>query len=309
MPPPTHEQLAQQARFIFHGTVQSTRANELPDAPSNAVTVRVDEVLQGPEKLTTYAGHDVVVIPSKGERFRVDQRAIFYTNALAFGETLTLESLGHQALPAGAVGVRSATHPASTLRKRDVQQRLATADMVVVGRVTAVQLPPSELTPRAGARSAATPSDRQRRTITEHDPQWRDAVIDVERVAKGGGPRKQVVVRFPASDDVRWFRAPKFSAGDQGVFILHKTTAEKAGPTAGARAGARRAGTRAAVPAQVFTALHPEDVQPPEMQEEIGTLVQKPSASERTTVARAGSARTSKLTRRRKSSRRRRSSR
>ena len=293
MPAPTHEQLAQNARFVFHGTVQSARAGAR-DLPANALTVRVDEIVQGPEKLAMHAGHDVFVVPQKGERFRAGDRAVFYTNALAFGETLTLESVGHLPLSDGAIGVRSVSHPASTLRKRDIQQRLATADLVVVGRVSAVRLPPSEPAPRAGG---TAPSSRPRQTVSEHDPQWRDAVIDVERVVKGGGSRKQVVVRFPASDDVRWCRAPKFSPGDQGVFILHRTDAG---------APVRRRGRAVASPiARVFTALHPEDVQPPEMQEEIVTLGQRPPAPARGPAGRAGSARGVRTTRRKAPGRRR----
>jgi len=267
--PLTPDQLAARARFVFHGTIQSIRPPDMRDVPRNAVTVRVDEVVQGPAKLTMFAGRDVFVVPRKGERFRAGERAIFYTNALVFGETLTLESIGHLPLSARAPGVPGAVHPAVNLRTRDVQQRLATADLVVVGRVTAVRLPPSN----RPARGAAARSDVKLPPVSEHDPEWRDAVVDVARVAKGGDARKQVIVRFPASRDVRWFRSPKLSAGEEGVFILHRTEAGQTGPSArGARASAAPA-------APVFTALHPQDVQPPDMQDEIEALLRSAPAS------------------------------
>jgi len=31
-----------------------------------------------------------------------------------------------------------------------------------------------------------------------------------------------LIVRFPSSTDVAWRRAPKFEAGQQGYFVLHK---------------------------------------------------------------------------------------
>jgi hypothetical protein len=256
------------------------RPPQIRDVPRHAATVRVDEVVQGPAKLTMFAGRDVFVIPRKRERFHAGGRAIFYTNALVFGETLTLESVGHLPLAAGAVGVPRATHPASKLRTRDVQQRLATADLVVVGRVTAVRLPPSHRSSRGGA---APPRSKPLPPVSEHDPEWRDAILDVERVAKGSDARKQVIVRFPASHDVRWFRSPKLSAGDEGVFILHRTAAGESVPAA---ARGRRAVSAPAAP--VFTALHPQDVQPADMQDEIEALMHSVPALPRRTMKRAG---------------------
>jgi hypothetical protein len=64
---------------------------------------------------------------------------------------------------------------------------------------------------------------------------------------------------FPSSTDVRWYRAPKFHAGQRAVFLLHKTTV-KADAHHELRALAAAAG--AAEDVDVYTALHPEDVQP-----------------------------------------------
>jgi hypothetical protein len=190
------------------------------------------------------------------------------------------------------------------LRKREVEERVASADTVVVGRVAAVRLPASELPPRATRGAAAALASPPRGPISEHDPQWREAVIRVERVAKGRSAGKEVVVRFPASDDVRWFRAPKFAPGDQGVFILHRSGSETTGPqprgAAGASLRALGAGGR-----DVFTALHPEDVQPPEFQEEIGTIVKSAPTTPRTAARRAGAARGRKTSSKKSGSRRR----
>jgi len=96
------------------------------------------------------------------------------------------------------------------------------------------------------------------RPITEHDPQWREAEIEVDEVEKG--PRKRrVVVRFPGSDDVRWYRAPKFQPGQEGVFILQKATEQ---PAIGARRG--RAVAAAAKGVDTFTALDPDGAEPTE---------------------------------------------
>ena len=62
------------------------------------------------------------------------------------------------------------------------------------------------------------------------------AIVDVEAVHKGQhDARKQIVIKFPTSTDVRWRDAPKFHAGQEGVFLLHKTQLQ-AMPTAMAAA-------------------------------------------------------------------------
>jgi hypothetical protein len=72
---------------------------------------------------------------------------------------------------------------------------------------------------RASAAAAAGPGKPAR--ISEHDPFWREAVVEVQNVHKGTVGKKQVVVRFPSSTDIRWHRAPKFEVGQEGVFSLH----------------------------------------------------------------------------------------
>ena len=276
MPAPRHEQLARSARFIFHGTVQSASTKQIPGVPgTKALTVRVDEIVQGPEQLSTYEGRDVFVVPRKGDRFGNGERAVFYTNGIAFGDTLILESIGHLPLRMSGSSLRGAPRPAAVLKKRDVQERLESADMVVVGRVAAVRLPSTDATPRTGARRAASRAAPTRGPISEHDPQWREAVIEVERVEKGARARREVIVRFPASDDVRWFRSPKFAPGDEGVFILRRPDEGPPSTTGRARRAVAAGG------GEVYTALDPEDVQPAELQEEIGTLARSVPAATR----------------------------
>jgi hypothetical protein len=77
---------------------------------------------------------------------------------------------------------------------------------------------------RRGGTSAETttvPGTSMPTRISEHDPIWHEAVVHVESVEKGSTRQKQVVVRFPGSNDVRWRNHPKFRPGQQGVFLLN----------------------------------------------------------------------------------------
>ncbi len=116
--------------------------------------------------------------------------------------------------------------------------RIADAELVVVGTVSIVSLVP---------RGTGAP-------ITQHDPIWKRAVIEVEAVEKGTLPGKTIEVLFPSSTDVKWYRVPKFYEGQQGIWILRRT--EVAG-----------------LKITAFTALHPEDVQPKERVAAIRTLL------------------------------------
>jgi len=60
-------------------------------------------------------------------------------------------------------------------------------------------------------------------------------------------------VRFPSRPDVRWYHAPKFEAGQEGVFLLHKQQISAATAKAASLAGLK---------APEYTALDPSDVQP-----------------------------------------------
>jgi len=278
----TPEQLARNARFVFEGTVQKVGGTDLPglESRTKAATVRVDDIVQGPDTLRSFQGRDVLVVPDKGEEISEGTRAVFYTNAISFGDTLALQSIGHLPVRARAARALGVASPQAALKKRDVQKRVESADMVVVGKVTDVGLPREQATRGMRRASAGGESDAPRR-ITEHDPQWRDAVIEVDRVQKGAGARKQVIVRFPASTDVRWYQAPKFSPGDQGTFILHR-------PPGAARAGGVRTRALAAAGPDVYTALDPNDVQPIEFHEELN--VERPARTRKTVAGGARAA-------------------
>jgi hypothetical protein len=92
--------------------------------------------------------------------------------------------------------------------------RLAAADVVVSGRVAEVRA----AVPRATRGTIRAP-------ITEHDPQWQEAVVQVTAVHKGRRVPRSIKVRFPASTDVAWARAPKLHAGQEGTFLLKRDAA------------------------------------------------------------------------------------
>jgi hypothetical protein len=94
--------------------------------------------------------------------------------------------------------------------------------------------------------------------------------VTFKSVHKGSVAKKQVVLRFPSSTDVRWYRAPKFHAGQQGVFSLRPD--QVSGHIAFGEAAASFS------PEAAFTCLHSADFQPAD--NEVDADVAKTAAAE-----------------------------
>jgi hypothetical protein len=278
MPTITDEEtMLKQAKFVFDGTVQKLKASNVREVikadKENSVVVKIDDVVQAPAILANYEGQEITVKLSKDEKIRKGQRARFYTNGWIFSENIAVESLGHSDIENTMAATLSSSpgKPAKTFASQQMKERIETADVVVKGIVTGVRKPKKKTTQIAAAATTESPT---RKRISEHDPKWREAVIKIEGVEKGSHKGKQVVVRFPQSNDVRWHKAPKFHEGQEGVFILHKKQETNAVPKA-----ATLTVEDVEDDADFFTALHPADFQPATQQKNIKTLIKEVSGS------------------------------
>jgi hypothetical protein len=243
---PRQSGAAKRASFVFTGTVQALKRATVPNIPLNKRTavVRVDEVVRGSGALAHLAGRDITVQLGDRETVRPGQAATFYAEGWLFGENVAVRSLGHADVTQGAAAaVARAADPVQAKAERDLREHVADADLIVRGRVASVALPAR----RASGAGATAP-------ISEHAALWREAVIDIDHVAKGKRSSKRVTVRFPSSTDVRWAKAPKLQPGQEALFLLHG---------AGGSAG--------------YTLLHAQDVQPPDPDQVIGPSGARPS--------------------------------
>ncbi len=177
-----------------------------------------------------------------------------------------------QRVAAAAAAAASAREPARAQAERDLKDRIDAADVVVSGRVSQVRLPAQPAAARALA--AAGEPVPEEGPISEHDPLWREAVIEVNDVIKGSHQPKTVVVRFPSSTDVRWHKVPKFHAGQEGIWVLDK---EQIGGTA--RAAVATAGAEEATAAATYAAVSPFDYQPPQRLSQLKRLVEATNKS------------------------------
>jgi hypothetical protein len=226
---PQISDLADRSKIVFIGTVQRLAATTVPShlVTSHTVIVNVNRVFRAPQAVGNLAGARITVELTGGPGVRTGERAIFFSNPLIYAVSMVVEETGRVALPAdqAARQARIAEVVDAIQRQpdREIWNRAATADAVVTGKVVSVQKVPRP----------------PNQPLGEHDADWRQAVVEVQSV-ESGLPVKQVVVLFPGSDDVRWYGAPKFRVGQEGVWILHQNTFQDL-PTPG------------------YTALHPSD--------------------------------------------------
>jgi hypothetical protein len=238
------------APFVFEGSVKSVSDSNVSAVPADATTavIQVDHVRLAPRALAGFAGKDITVRMASKEKVAAGDKAVFFADGLVYGDHLAVQSLGHD--PMVAMEAKAALAGATPVVQK-LRQRMDEARAVVSGQVKEVR----PVRP-AGVKAAAAPGASVGR-ISEHEPFWHEAVINVSGVHKGP-KQKQVVVRFPTSTDVKWRNAPQFKKGQKGIWFLH---APSAAPTT-ARAGARLKAAAPSPAAGFYTALDPNDFHP-----------------------------------------------
>src|SRR5712692_8075307 len=119
------ESLAQQARFVFKGTVKKLNASTMPEIEDTerTVIVRVDEIIHAPEVLSHYAGQDITVRLSGRKKVKVGELAVFFTNGWLYGKSVAVQSLGQHPVGQATAALLSATaDPVRNLADRDMKK-------------------------------------------------------------------------------------------------------------------------------------------------------------------------------------------
>jgi hypothetical protein len=236
---------ATQSGFVFRGTVRRENAATMASVPPDAGTavVLVDEVVKAPQALSGIAGREITLLPAEGRPVKGGQSAVFFTRSWLYGESLAVIEVGRLEPTTQVDEVRALVDEAeSGLADQQFLDRLRRADLVVTGTV-------QETRPWRGARSGP---------VSEHDPEWWEAVLEVDSVEKGQPPAGPLTVFFSPSTDEFWIDSPKLVPGLQGVFVLQRDQQERGFP---------------ALRVSGLTVLHPLDVQPRQALERVRTML------------------------------------
>lgn len=205
--------------IVFSGTVSQLAAASFADVPKSpqTIVVRVDAVLKKPAAVSLKNGDSVTVEAKDASAFQEGTRATFYTEGWIFGSGVAVKELGHVLGDAAPASVAGGAHGQGQdqLSDQQLKDRMNASDFVVVGRVTEVR------TWNVPKTKSGSPLH-----VTEHDPDWHEAVVEVQSVLKGGQVKgKRVVVRFPNRDDVAWAHSPRFAKNQRGIFCLNRDKA------------------------------------------------------------------------------------
>ena len=263
-----------QPTFVFMGTIKKLKSATMDAVPINDRTaiVTVEQIIQAPPDLSAFLGQDITV-ELRNAKARTGQQMIFYTIGWIYGTSVAVRAIRQEPAKAGGPPPRHDLAEAANENTQPSQaNHFEDADMAIVGKVLAVRVPAET------ALAKVSGGVEQSLPITEHDPDWREAVIQVDEVLKGNQKQKQVIVRFPASSDVMWHGSPKFEAGQQGYFILHKPKAPEARVNVARKQKPKGAATQRQnkSPADFYLALDSQDFQPLGKQSKLTKLLQSP---------------------------------
>jgi hypothetical protein len=202
-------EMVRRSGFVFRGTVVRLHAATATVPPEErTAVVKVEEIFEAQTELRRLAGQEVTVRLLAPASAAAGSSRIFFTHLYSLGASAGLEEVGSLD-PQEATEVRTRIAAARRdLADEALQTRLADAVAVVVATV---------VKPRAAEAA-------RNRGASEHDPQWRQARITVESVAKPGAsatPKEALTVFFAGSDDVMWFEAPKLEEGQRAILLLH----------------------------------------------------------------------------------------
>jgi hypothetical protein len=210
------KELMKQSSIIFIATVTKLNAvsfSQVPASDKNAV-LRVENLLEKPAAVSIKNGQEVTIQLKDPSTFHEGTKAMFYAVGWILGEGVALLEVGHTSLPALAsiqmeaqVGKRFGDAKKQILDER-LRAQIESADIVALGKVISI---------REAARAESV-----KKFITEHDPDWQEAVIKVKTGIKNVADGEEIVVRFPSSEDVVYFGIPKFKKGEERVVLLMK---------------------------------------------------------------------------------------
>ena len=246
------------AAFVFKGTLRKLRSATMAMVPVDDRTaiVRVDEILTAAAAFEGTTGQEITVRLSGEAAYQVGQQLIFHTNSWLYGDSIAVQSVKEEPVEgAPASRGKAAGSALKGSRAASEPEHFADADLVVRGKVMEVRLPSDAR--QSGPQKAGGPLGIG--PISEHSPDWREAVVKVTDVVKGESADKQIVVRFPYSTDIRWHRSRSWSPARKVTSSSTRRRARR-NPDAAAKRQARKPAptTRRPTPFSTPTTSSPE---------------------------------------------------
>ena len=196
------------AELVFRGKIIEMGGTTMAAlvATDLTATVLVQEVYRAPEVLKLVTGKTITVVLNDRESLNAGDDIFFLTKGWLYGESiavLELERAHAQATDEKSFAQRL-NNETQMSKNEAVAERIQNATLIIAGTVLKTRLLET----------------KKPQPIGEHMPMWAEAVVRVTSTERGPPPAEDIVVIYPESRDVMWYRTPKFRKGDSGVWIL-----------------------------------------------------------------------------------------
>jgi uncharacterized protein YciI len=198
-----------EAPFVLQCTVKKINASNVVTVKSDHTTAiaRVDEVFSAPSVLGNLKGKLITVRFTKGgakvgQRLIVKARPWQYSSSIAIVEIERLTSKVQKDL------FRQQVLDAHlSFLDQQLERRISSAKLIVSGKVLDVEKVKS----------------KEIYKLEDEQEDWYEATILVSSLEKGTlGKTPEVRVRFPGNESEKWYIAPKFHVGQEGIWLLHE---------------------------------------------------------------------------------------
>ncbi len=200
------------ATYVFSGTVVAAASSSFEGLEASEVTyaVFVDKIEYQAGTFMDQTGRQVTVIDESNSLFE-GEVYLFHTDPVLFGKGIAVRLI--TAVAVEDVDSQEVVGLAQKREDEKLRARLDLAEAVVSGTVIEV-------------RAMKAASNESGTGDSEHSAELHVAELRVDRVLEGRVEAGIIQVLFAASLDVHWFRAPKLSRGDVGIFLLKAGSGE-----------------------------------------------------------------------------------
>ena len=205
--PPKNVISANDSKFIFRATTEQIGTATLPEIsdPGNCIVVKVNEVISAPPGFTDWTGKLITVAVKEPGRQKPGIEKVYYTNGWLYGKSLAVIEISSR--NANEISNKEVLDGVNKNQEQKIKERIKSSELVISGQIFKI--------------------DTLRNTskvISEHEPEWRLATVNIDSVLKGR-QLTSTVFRFPSSRDIMWIDSPKFSKSQRGIWLLRKLNA------------------------------------------------------------------------------------
>ena len=209
------QEVGPKADFVFRGTIRRLHTSTMQvEDVSHLAVVRLNEVVSGSGDIKNFLDKDITVSLLNPANVREGQERIFFAVPWQYGESIGVEELGSYITESKAAAKAAAESniERAQMEKSDrkLKERIDKAPRIIVGRISNIKT-------------------TKRPIVSEHDPEWQEAIIEVTETIKGGSSDK-VTILYPGSQDVMWYQVPKPQIGQDGVWLLESGLVGAAAP-------------------------------------------------------------------------------